>query len=128
MSTNQLYIFSKDTDATATEQGYYYQKLKTWLENRIANTQQVIYCDLEDDIFQRNFTEGTSKFRQIKLYSSNFSFSTEEIQKSIANFFMLFTKGDYLFDEASFVFETNPKSSSFVTRMAENRDSIAILS
>lgn len=120
MSTNQLYIFSKDTDATATEQGYYYQKLKTlktWLENRIANTQEVIYCDLEDDIFQRNFAEGTSKFRQIKLYSSNFSFSTEEIQKSIANFFMLFTKGDYLFDEASFVFETN---SSIAREMRGN--------
>ncbi|MCT1525655.1 hypothetical protein [Sphingobacterium hotanense] len=110
MSTNQLYIFSKDTDATATEQGYYYQKLKTiktWLENRIRNVQEILYCDLEDDIFQRNFVEGTSKFRQIKLYSSNFSFSTEEIQKSLANFFILFTKGDYLFDEASFVFETN---------------------
>lgn len=120
MSTNQLYIFSKETDATATEQGYYYQKLKTlktWLENRIANKQEVIYCDLEDDIFQRNFAAGTSKFRQIKLYSSNFSFSTEEIQKSLANFFMLFTKGDYLFDEATFVFETN---SSIAREMRGN--------
>lgn len=110
MSTNQLYIFSKNTDATATEQGYYYQKLKTlktWLQNRINNISEVIYCDYEDDILQRNFVEGTSKFRQIKLYSSTFSFSTEEIKKSLANFFMLFTKGDYLFDDACFVFETN---------------------
>ncbi|MCX2585666.1 dsDNA nuclease domain-containing protein [Pedobacter sp. MR22-3] len=110
MSTNKLYLFSKDTGATATEQGYHYQKLKTlktWLENRIAKVEEVIYCNYEDDIFQRNFNAGTSKFRQIKLYSSNFSFSTEEITKSITNFFMLFTKGDYLYDDAQFVFETN---------------------
>ncbi|ALI98574.1 dsDNA nuclease domain-containing protein [Rufibacter tibetensis] len=110
MGTNKLYLFSKDTGATATEQGYHYQKLKTlktWLENRIADKDDVIFCDYEDDIFQRNFKEGTVKFRQIKLYSSNFSFSTEEIAKSIFNFFMLFTKGEYLFDEATFVFETN---------------------
>lgn len=120
MSTNQLYIFSKNTDATATEQGYYYQKLKTlktWLQNRINNISEVIYCDYEDDILQRNFVEGTSKFRQIKLYSSTFSFSTEEIKKSLANFFMLFTKGDYLFDDACFVFETN---SSIAREMRGN--------
>jgi len=110
MSISKLFLFSKNTDAPATEQGFHYQKLKTlktWLENRISETDERIYCDNEEDIFQRNIATGESKFRQVKLYSSNFSFSREEIQKSLAHFFMLFVKGDYLQDEVSFLFETN---------------------
>jgi hypothetical protein len=110
MSISKLYLFSKNTDAPATEQGFHYQKLKTlktWLENRINEVNERIYCDYEEDIFQRNISAGESKFRQVKLYSSNFSFSKDEIQKSIAHFFMLFVKGDYLHDEVSFLFETN---------------------
>jgi hypothetical protein len=110
MSITKLYLFTKDTDASATEQGFHYQKLKTlktWLENRVNEVDDIIYCDYEEDIFERNIEEGKSKFRQVKLYSSNFSFSREEIQKSLAHFFMLFVKGDYLFDEVSFLFETN---------------------
>lgn len=110
MSITKLFLFTKDTDASATEQGFHYQKLKTlktWLENRVNEVGDVIYCDYEDDIFERNIEQGKSKFRQVKLYSSNFSFSQEEIQKSVAHFFMLFVKGDYMFDEVSFLFETN---------------------
>jgi len=110
MNISKLFLFSKDTDATPTEQGFHYQRLKTlktWLENRVNEVDDIIYCDFEDDIFERNIEQGKSKFRQVKLYSTNFSFSKEEIQKSIAHFFMLFVKGDYLFDDVSFVFETN---------------------
>lgn len=110
MSIYKLYLFSKNTDATATEQGFLYQKLvtlKTWLTNRINNIDERIYCDLEDDIFQRDLINNQAKFRQIKLYSTNFSFSKEEIQKTLAHFFMLFCKGDYLHDEVTFSFETN---------------------
>jgi hypothetical protein len=59
--------------------------LPLWLQNRIAGINEVIYCDYGDDIVQRNFKAGTSKFRQVKLYSTNFSFSTDEIIKSAAN-------------------------------------------
>jgi hypothetical protein len=110
MSTNLLYLFSNDTGATATEQGYHYQKLKTlktWVENRVTGKEELIYCDTDDDIVQRDLAAGKTKFRQLKLYSTNFSFSTEEVTKSLANFFMLYAKGDYLFDEVVFVFETN---------------------
>ncbi len=110
MSLHKLFLFSKDTDASATEQGFQYQKLKTlktWIENRINKVDEVIYCDYEEDIFQRNLKAGKAKFRQIKLYSSNFSFSREEIQKSLAHFFMLFVKGEYKFDEVNFLFQTN---------------------
>jgi hypothetical protein len=110
MSITKLFLFTKDTDASATEQGFHYQKLKmlkTWLENRVNEVDDVIFCDYEDDIFERNIEKGKSKFRQVKLYSTNFSFSKEEIQKSLAHFFMLFVKGDYMFDEVTFLFETN---------------------
>ncbi|MBE4950883.1 dsDNA nuclease domain-containing protein [Chryseobacterium culicis] len=120
MSLHKLYLFAKNTDAPATEQGFQYQKLKTlktWLENRINKIDEIIYCDYEEDIFQRNLSEGKAKFRQIKLYSSNFSLTKEEITKSISHFFMLFVKGEYKFDEISFVFETN---SSIARRYGEN--------
>ncbi|KAB2915995.1 MAG: hypothetical protein F9K23_09695 [Bacteroidetes bacterium] len=121
MSLHKLFIFTKDTNASATEQGFQYQKLKTlktWIENRIKKIDEVIYCDYEDDIFQRNLKEEKVKFRQIKLYSSNFSFSKEEIQKSLAHFFMLFVKGEYKFDDVNFLFETN----SGVARKVKGND------
>lgn len=53
MSITKIFLFSKDTDATATEQEFQYQKLKTlktWLENRTNEIVDVIYCDYEEDI------------------------------------------------------------------------------
>ena len=110
MSISKLFLFAKDTSATATEQGYQYQRLKTlqtWLSNRINRLSDVIYCDYEEDILERDAENAQTVFRQVKLYSTNFSFSKEEIKKTIAHFFMLFVKGDYLFDDVSFLFETN---------------------
>lgn len=106
-----LYIFAKETDAVETARGFKFQELKTleaWLQNKNAGSQEVIYCDYEEDIFQRNLAVFKTTFKQLKLYSSkNFSFASVEIKKAIAHFFMLFVKGDYLFDEIQFVFETN---------------------
>ena len=122
MSLAQLQIFSKKRDATAALKGYEFQHLKTlesWLENRIDNIDEVIYCDFEEDIFQRSLVEKLSKFRQIKLYSTNFSFSSEAIQETIANFFMLFVKGEYMFDKITFSFETN---SSIAERVVKGND------
>ncbi|MFN0081926.1 MAG: dsDNA nuclease domain-containing protein, partial [Ferruginibacter sp.] len=111
MPLSKLSIFSKDTDANAVLKGYEYQKLKTletWLQNKINNRDEIIFCEYEDDIFQRNLNVGTSKFTQVKLYTSkNFSFNSEEIKKSIANFFMIFVQGEYSFDDVEFIFETN---------------------
>lgn len=111
MPLYKLTVFSKNTDANQVLKGYEYQKLRTlenWLSNKVNKVDEVIYCDYEDDIFQRNVKEGTSKFTQIKLYSSKaFSFKSEEITKAIANFFMLYAKGEYSFDDVEFVFETN---------------------
>lgn len=106
----KLYIFTKDTDATDSLRGYQYQILKTletWLLNFRDDIQEEIFCDYEDDIFQKNEISKSAKFRQIKLYSSNFSFKNEEIIKCIAHFFMLHVKSDYRNLEKEFVFEAN---------------------
>lgn len=107
---SKLHIFSKKTDANVSLKGYYYQVLKsieTWVENFLKDIHEEIYCDFEEDIFQKNPFLKTVKFRQIKLYSSNFSFASEEIQKCIAHFFMLHVKTDYANLEKEFVFEAN---------------------
>ena len=111
MHISELHVFQKNTDATAALRGYKYQELRTletWLANRVQDLDDHIYCDFEEDIFQRNLVDFKSTFRQIKLYNSkNFSFASEEVRKAISHFFMLFTKGDYLLDEIAFTFETN---------------------
>lgn len=115
---SKLHLFAKDTDAPDVIKGFKYQELKTlevWLYNKVHGIDEHIYCDFEDDIFQRDLTSFKSTFKQLKLYSSkNFSFSSEEIKKSLVHFFMLFVKGEYLMDEPLFVFETN-------TSIAANR-------
>jgi hypothetical protein len=110
MSITKLYIFSKDTDATESIRGYNYQVLevvRTWLLNYKESKSDEIHCDFEDDIFENNPLEKTAKFRQIKLYKSNFSFSSEEVRKCIAHFFMLHVKTDYSSFEKEFIFEAN---------------------
>lgn len=115
---SKLYLFSKDTDAPDVIKGFKYQELKTlevWLFNKVNSIDEHIYCDYEEDIFQRNLQDFKSTFKQLKLYSSkNFSFSSIEIKKTIAHFFMLFVKDEYLLDDPLFIFETN-------TSIAESR-------
>lgn len=111
MSLSTLSIFSRETDADETLKGYEYQKLRTleiWLSNKVNAIDENIYCEYEDDIFQQNINEGKSTFSQLKLYGSkNFSFKSDEILKAITNFFSIFVKGEYKFDEIEFIFETN---------------------
>lgn len=110
MSTSKLYIFSKDTDAPETQAGFEYQKLKTletWLSNKIEGIDENIYCDFEDDIFQKKIEGNINRFRQIKLYSRNFSFASPEVHKALQHFFMLFVKSDYAGSDIEFVFEAN---------------------
>ncbi|MGC4102297.1 hypothetical protein [Ferruginibacter sp.] len=122
MSTHKLHIFSKNRDAVAAQKGYSFQQLKTledWIENRIAGADEEIYCDFEDDIFSRNLSKSEVTFKQIKLYSTDFSFSSEAIKKAIAHFFSLYVKGEYSFDKTTFYFETN---ASVVGRDVKDND------
>jgi hypothetical protein len=110
MHVNKLYLFSKDTDAFNSQRGYNYQTLKTletWIQNFINGAEEEIYCEYEEDILQKDLINNKLKFRQIKLYSSNFSFSSDEIRKCIFHFFMLHVKSDYNDFQSEFVFETN---------------------
>lgn len=122
MSIHKLYIFAKNRDAIASQKGYAFQQLKTmedWVQNRIANKDEIIYCDYEDDIFARDLKQGTSKFTQVKLYSTDFSFLSDSIKKAIGHFFMLYVKGEYAFDKMEFNFETN---ASIVKRVVNDND------
>jgi predicted nucleic acid-binding protein len=110
VSISKLHLFSKNTDASASIRGYNYQTLKTletWLDNLLNKVDEEIYCDFEEDIFQKDYKVGTAKFRQLKLYSSNFSFKSEEIEKCISHFFLLHVKTDYQLLDKEFVFEAN---------------------
>lgn len=126
MDIHKLYIFAKNRDAIAAQKGYSFQQLTTirdWLRNRVAGGKEVIYCDYEDDIFLRDHTLGKSTFKQIKLYSTNFSFTSESITNSIAHFFMLYVKGDYAFDQTNFEFETN---TSIVGKNVKDNDALLL--
>ncbi|MFZ3591892.1 hypothetical protein ACOI1C_22465, partial [Bacillus sp. DJP31] len=53
MTSSELALFKKNTDATGTNRGFLYQYLKTlntWIKNFIANNKVEIYCETEDDI------------------------------------------------------------------------------
>lgn len=118
MNVNKLFLFSKNTDAFSSQRGYNYQTLKTletWVENYLENEKDDIYCEFEEDIFQKNNYDKNLKFRQIKLYSSNFSFSSNEIKKCISHFFMLSIKSDYNDFTKEFIFETNTKVAAQYT-------------
>lgn len=110
MSFDKLYLFHKDTDASSAMRGYQYQvfkTLETWLDNFQQGREEAIYCDYEEDIFQHDEVTQAARFRQLKLYSSNFYFSSEEIQKALAHFFMLHVKTDPTVKDKEFVFEAN---------------------
>lgn len=110
MNVNKLFLFSKNTDAFSSQRGYNYQTLKTletWVQNYLDSKSDDIYCEFEEDIFQKNNYDKDLKFRQIKLYSSNFSFSSDEVRKCISHFFMLAIKSDYNDFTKEFIFETN---------------------
>lgn len=115
---SSLYVFSKNTDAHASIKGYNFQTLKTveaWLMAYIGKAEGKIYCEFEEDIFEQG--KEVLKFRQLKLYSSNFSFSSEEVLKALFHFFMLHVKTDYKGNEKEFIFEAN---SSIARKHTDN--------
>ena len=122
-SITKIHLFSKNTDAVASMRGYEFQKLKTleaWIDASVNKTDEVIYCEYEEDIFHRSEKSQTSKFRQVKLYSKNFSFASDEIRKAIIHFFDLYTKAEHLFDDVSFTFEANSRvAGSYADNDAE---------
>ncbi|OXS72071.1 hypothetical protein [Priestia filamentosa] len=113
MTTSELIIFKKDTDAPGSNRGFVYQYLKTlvlWLNNFKDKKENTIFCEVEDDIKEINLIEQNLKFTQLKCYSSAFNIDSGEIKKSIYNFFLLYLiYDDY---EGEYVFETNTHISN----------------
>lgn len=113
MTTNELIIFKKDTDAPGSNRGFVYQYLKTlllWLDNYKKNKDITIYCEVDDDIKEINLMEQTVRFTQLKCYSSAFNINSEEIKKSFYNYFLLHLI--YEGYEGEYVFETNTHISN----------------
>ena len=54
MNISQLYVFSKNTDATASLRGYNYQTLRTlenWLDNFFQNKKMMLFFVTTKKIF-----------------------------------------------------------------------------
>ena len=89
---SHLSLFSSNTDAIATNRGFYYQFLKlmkTWVTNFINDIDTVLYSELEQDIKE---VGDELVFTQIKCYSSSLNLNSLEIKKSIFQFFCLYLK------------------------------------
>jgi hypothetical protein len=108
MQNNQFIVFKKNTDAPSAGRGFLYQYIKTlilWLTNYQNQVNNIIYCEVEDDIKELSQDKREVNFTQIKCYSTSFSFSSVEIKKSIYNFFQLFIAYEEF--KGYFCFETN---------------------
>lgn len=111
--SKELIIFKKNTDAPGTNRGFVYQYLKTliqWLNNYQSGEDNLLYCEVEDDMKQINRAKSSIQWTQVKCYSSVFNLGHPDIIKSLYNFFALFIS--YKSYETSFTFETNSKVSS----------------
>lgn len=103
-------FFEISTDAISTNRGFYYQylvTLKKWILNYTNKKENFIYCEVDDDI-----KEIGSKliFTQVKCYSNTFSLKSDEIKKSIFNFYIQYLKNNQSIP-IEFCFYTNTSIS-----------------
>ena len=111
----QFQIFKQNTDAIATNRGFYYQYLKTvklWLDNYVNGIDNEIYCEREDDIFEYNVKLEASIFRQIKCYSDTVGLNSPEIKGSLLHFYDIYKNGTY--KKSEFYIESNQAFKSRV--------------
>lgn len=105
-------VFEVNTDAIATNRGFYYQYLtilKKWILNFIEDNNTDAYSEVDQDIKE----VGESLiFTQVKCYTSNFSLNSEEVKNTLFNFFILFQKNKEFSDNITFCFSTNTSISS----------------
>eukprot|EP01093_Parvamoeba_rugata_P009656 TRINITY_DN265_c0_g1_i1.p1 TRINITY_DN265_c0_g1~~TRINITY_DN265_c0_g1_i1.p1 ORF type:complete len:954 (-),score=141.23 TRINITY_DN265_c0_g1_i1:5399-8260(-) len=111
MNDKIIKLFEVNTDAIATNRGFYYQYLlvlKKWITNFIDEKDIVTHTEVEDDIKE---VGDEIIFTQVKCYSSSFSLNSKEIKKSVFNFFILYLKYKSLDEKVSFCFSTNSQIS-----------------
>ncbi|MBU1668125.1 NACHT domain-containing protein [bacterium] len=107
--SKEFQIYKKNTEAIATNRGFYYQYLKTvelWINNFIEKIDNDIYCEREDDIFEYNIESERYVFRQVKCYSNNVGLNSLEIKSSLLHFFDLYENRRYK-DKSEFYVESN---------------------
>ncbi|HVD99047.1 MAG TPA: NB-ARC domain-containing protein [Cytophagaceae bacterium] len=112
MTEEVIKIFKYNTDAPATNRGFYFQYLnllQKWIKLFIKDENDSnIYSDVDEDIKE---VGEELIFTQVKSYSKSFSFQSEEIKKGLFHFYMLFIQyGDQL-NDCQFHFLTNTKIS-----------------
>lgn len=105
-------VFEVNTDAIATNKGFYYQYLtilKKWIVNFIEDNNIDAYSEVDQDIKE----VGESLiFTQVKCYTSNFSLNSEEVKNTLFNFFILFQKNIEFSNDTTFCFSTNTSIST----------------
>lgn len=105
-------VFEVNTDAIATNRGFYYQYLtilKKWIVNFIEDNNIDAYSEVDQDIKE---VGERLIFTQVKCYTSNFSLNSEEVKNTLFNFFILFQKNKEFSDDTTFCFSTNTSISS----------------
>ncbi|QKX05404.1 tetratricopeptide repeat protein [Aquimarina sp. TRL1] len=112
MNKEIIKIFEVNTDAIATNRGFYYQYLvvlKKWINNYINNKDLATATEVDDDI--KEIGEELI-FTQVKCYTSSFSLHSTEVKKALFNFYLLYLKHLNLNEKTSFHFTTNTKIST----------------
>ncbi|MAU15939.1 MAG: hypothetical protein CMH46_10425 [Muricauda sp.] len=102
-------VFKINTEAIATNRGFYYQYLlvlKKWVHNFINNIELKTAVEVEDDI-----TEFGNEiiFTQVKCYTSAFSLNSKEVKNALFNFYIIFLKYGGVKGPTAFCFSTNSK-------------------
>jgi hypothetical protein len=115
-----------DTDADATSKGFLYQYLITlleWLEY-YHNQDIEIYCETEDDIKILNLSNNSIIFTQVKAYAKNFTIKSEEVKKTLANFYLLFHEYKEKGFTTEFIFQTNSEYEGEFFEILEDKVTI----
>lgn len=102
-----LQTFEVNTDAIATNKGFYYQYLtllKKWIVNYVNDSNDNIFTEVDQDIKEIG---DNLLFTQVKCYTSSFSLNSEPIRNTIFDFFVLYLKNKNLKIESKFCFSTN---------------------
>lgn len=100
-------VFEVNTDAVATNRGFYYQYLtilKKWIDNFIEDNDIDAYSEVDQDIKE---VGENLLFTQVKCYTSSFSLNSEEVKNTLFNFFILYLKNKDLISDVKFCFATN---------------------
>jgi tetratricopeptide (TPR) repeat protein len=107
MNKDTLKLISINRDAVSVNRGFYYQYLhvlQKWVENYIADKDEIVQTEVGDDIKQ---VGDKLIFTQVKSYTSTFSFKSPEIQKTLFNFYSLYLLEREQNPELGFAFQTN---------------------